>query len=283
MSSSMVRMMRNPKSNSRINGAQGKFEYLAGVLSGFCEKGASSLSRAALLGRLKNARNVGGTLSQCRPFLEAFLEAVTQESPNVVAVCETIRNFCEKSKDFVTVPPTTPTKSSVQFNWNNPAISLLVEHWERPYLGPSCKALIRKLRTYEKSFSDNSRRIYYARTIAFTQSSGAGKSRLANEFGQVCPLVFFVLREPCALGAFPPSDVKVYTFMLSQPDSDVDRIIRSPSSSRQPDKSLDDKVQIVWSHALAIGLLQATFEICKSVVSHSDWYRELTEDRKSVV
>jgi hypothetical protein len=41
----------------------------------------------------------------------------------------------------------------------------------------------------------NDRSKYYARTLVFVQSSGMGKSRLADSFGRICPMINFVLRE----------------------------------------------------------------------------------------
>jgi hypothetical protein len=84
---------------------------------------------------------------------------------------------------------------------------------------------------------------FYSRTLVFLQSSGVGKSRLADTFGQVvCPMINYVLREKGAAG-FPPADDEILLLM---------RQFRStlcpPARSN------------VWYHSLAVGVLQASFE-----------------------
>jgi len=224
-----------------------------------CKEIAFPLDAPALRARLKKALDAN-KLSACVPALSVVFEAVLDENPDGAAIYYTVRNFCKALDDFIISQPATPLKTSFQHIDSKSSIFKdLVKHWDRPYVGPSCETLIKKLRIYEKSFSNNFGRRYYAKTIAFTQSSGTGKSRLANEFGQHCPLVFFVLRKPGT--GFPPADVNIYEFMRSNPDAYIREIIRSPSSLVASEK--DIRADFIWVHSLAIGVLQATFEICR--------------------
>ena len=149
----------------------------------------------------------------------------------------------------------------------------------------------------------NSAEAFYAKTLIFVQSSGMGKSRLADAFGKECPMVNFVLREEGTLG-YPPADSEVLSFMRKRPseqdqqkitdtptknrlsssrisEEDKKKIKNSPSSarlkslaaqsSRPKEPSLEPETEIflesmmatVWNHSIAVGLLQASFEICK--------------------
>jgi hypothetical protein len=139
---------------------------------------------------------------------------------------------------------------------------------------------------------------FYAKTLIFVQSSGMGKSRLADAFGKECPMVNFVLREEKTFG-YPPADSEVLSFMrekLSAQNYDI--IMETPKkeklsskrnsgppsersesmepslasekeheSSRIPEIKdeifLESMVATVWNHSIAVGLLQASFEICK--------------------
>ena len=62
----------------------------------------------------------------------------------------------------------------------------------------------------------DSAEMFYAKTLIFVQSSGMGKSRLADAFGKECPMVNFVLREEGTLG-YPPADSEVLSFMRKRP------------------------------------------------------------------
>ena len=54
---------------------------------------------------------------------------------------------------------------------------------------------------------------FYAKTLIFVQSSGMGKSRLADAFGEECRMI--ILREEGTLG-YPPADGEALSFMCKR-------------------------------------------------------------------
>src|SRR5213082_582390 len=107
------------------------------------------------------------------------------------------------------------------------------------------------VRCFDSMKKKNVIRRFYARTLVFVQSSGMGKSRLADAFGQNCPMINFVLRNDDK--GYPPSDVEILQFMLCPPP-----VYLSGMLHESPEKTT-----ILWNHSIAVGLLQASFEICK--------------------
>jgi hypothetical protein len=224
--------------------------------------------------------------------------------------------------------PTIPPEDggiNIDIKTEGPILSKLHENWTNDYLPESLDALQDAIRDNEKS-SDP----HYAKTLIFVQSSGMGKSRLADAFGEECPMINFVLREEGTLG-YPPADSEVLSFMrkrLSVEDKmkitntptkklsskrvleeDKRKIINSSSSKKlksimyeqppeedpkmaaessrpkkakehslEPEKEykssrisetkeveipLESMMTAVWNHSIAVGLLQASFEICE--------------------
>jgi hypothetical protein len=139
----------------------------------------------------------------------------------------------------------------------------LQKDWTSPYFPDSLDALDRLIRDFE---SQDTRREYYARTLVFVQSSGMGKSRLADAFGKTCPMINFVLREQGTHG-FPPTDGEILSF-VRMPLSMGHREVMANSPSKKADSSdgfLDRRAVVVWNHSVAVGLLQASFEKCELV------------------
>lgn len=181
--------------------------------------------------------------------------AVEQEDFEAVydALCAFFKAL-DKMEITQPISPSTSRKLS-----GGPDMEALQTHWTQPYVGPSCDILRNDIREYEGKFSDTTNRKYYSKTITFVQSSGAGKSRLANEYGSICPMMTFIIREPNS--GFPPSDNEVYHFMCSSPPDKATRHLeRSPDAKRQ-----DGRADYIWFHAIAIGILQGTFLCCKSI------------------
>jgi hypothetical protein len=214
-------------------------------------------------------------------------------------------------------PPSTPTTPPVGNITNTeaktPALRKLHENWTSDYLPESLYALRYMIRDNEITMKKSASQ-FYAKTLTFVQSSGMGKSRLADAFGQKCPMINFILREEGTLG-YPPPDGEVLSFMsmrLSERDrrkitdspkkmrlssrriteEDKEKIMNSPSAKKwrslttgssrskevmepppEPEKSgipraedeifLESMVATLWNHSIAVGLLQASFEICK--------------------
>ena len=144
-------------------------------------------------------------------------------------------------------------------------IRKLHENWTSGYLPESLEVL------QHMTQGNNNMDSFYAKTKIFVQSSGMGKSRLADAFGKECPMVNFVLREERTLD-YPPADSEVLSFMLKRLSvQDRKKITDTPtenlSSKRIPgteDEIFPERmVTTVWDHSIAVGLLQASFEFCK--------------------
>ena len=60
---------------------------------------------------------------------------------------------------------------------NSSLIGTLQKHWNGEYIGPSCEFLGAKIREYEVIPKQDK---HYPKSLLFIQSSGTGKSRLAN-------------------------------------------------------------------------------------------------------
>jgi hypothetical protein len=104
--------------------------------------------------------------------------------------------------------------------------------------------------------------------MIFVQSSGMGKSRLADAFGEECPMINFVLREEGTPG-YPPADSEVLSFMCKRPSEEEKMKINAPTKSsrisetKEAEIPLESMMTAVWNHSIAVGLLQASFEICE--------------------
>src|SRR5262249_47969551 len=78
--------------------------------------------------------------------------------------------------------------------------------WNTEYVPDSLDALRDEIKRNEKEMDQ-----FYAKTLIFVQSSGMGKSRLADAFGETCPMINFVLRDKGTTG-YPPTDSEVLSF-----------------------------------------------------------------------
>lgn len=136
----------------------------------------------------------------------------------------------------------------------------LQKHWVQPYFGRSLQVLQDTVNHYERKGFENT----YARTLVFVQSSGTGKSRLADAYGERCPMIHFIVsKNP---DTFPPRDWEIFDF-LRRPLAAEERRILLESPSVKRDDDLDGfpskKADAVWNHSKATAFLQASFEICK--------------------
>lgn len=134
----------------------------------------------------------------------------------------------------------------------------LLEHWEAPYFGASLDALRNRIEVHEKEgFS-----AYYARTMVFVQSSGTGKSRLVDEFGQTCPMINFLLSRQ---DTFPPADTEALALLLSPLRQEYRTTsLKSERYRKMPERQASESVDVMWNHSIAVGFLQAAFEQCKA-------------------
>jgi hypothetical protein len=127
----------------------------------------------------------------------------------------------------------------------------LQRDWNNPYFPHSLKALKSLIQEYQQLAVEQ----YYARTLVFVQSSGTGKSRLVDSFGQMCPMINFILRDK-ETTSFPLADCEILSFLREK---------LSPNKINLPHTSSfrERMTTTIWNHALATALLQASFEKCK--------------------
>lgn len=141
-------------------------------------------------------------------------------------------------------------------------IRKLHENWTSGYLPESLEVL------QHMTQGNNNMDSFYAKTKIFVQSSGMGKSRLADAFGEECPMINFVLREEGTPG-HPPADSEVLSFMCKRPSEKEKMKINAPikssriSETKEAEIPLESMMTAVWDHSIAVGLLQASFEICE--------------------
>ncbi|KAI9762592.1 MAG: hypothetical protein M1840_001218 [Geoglossum simile] len=101
---------------------------------------------------------------------------------------------------------------------------------------------------------------YHAKTLVFVQSSGMGKSRLADSFGTTCPMINFILRKDSV--GYPPTDGQIQAFMRQPMPGDLlDRVLDSPSRKGSSQSAKHARAATVWNHSVMFGILKAGFEI----------------------
>ncbi|KIX08960.1 uncharacterized protein Z518_00038 [Rhinocladiella mackenziei CBS 650.93] len=128
----------------------------------------------------------------------------------------------------------------------------LQKDWNNAYFPHSLVALQDLIRRYQ--LLDVSK--YFSNTLVFVQSSGMGKSRLADAFGQRCPMINFILRESGTSG-FPPPDEEILLFLRDPPPTNIPEPINRQERSTN---FLKRRAVVAWNHTLATALLQASFE-----------------------
>lgn len=140
-------------------------------------------------------------------------------------------------------------------------IEFLHQDWKVPYYPDSLDALKDFVQHYERAVEAEN--AYYGKIITFIQSSGMGKSRLVDAFGEKCPMVNFVLRKEGSTG-YPPSDSEIVSLVMRQPvETQQSEIDNSPSSKGWGAKFSKRRRTVVWNHSLAMGLVQACLENCE--------------------
>ena len=201
------------------------------------------------------------------------------------------------------VPETSSTSTLAltlrAYDDTNHAVLLKLHHkWTREYLPESLDALRDEIRRNGQRIASGLQ--IYARTLLLVQSTGMGKSRLADKFGETCPMINFTLGE-ANFKCYPPVDGEVRSFLCKElPKTTKDMILDSPRrngispklktptlQTPTPKKpKLDGRVQpreeklsqsseeiteqfmenlaiMAWNHTRAAAFLQACFEVCK--------------------
>jgi hypothetical protein len=143
-------------------------------------------------------------------------------------------------------------------------LAYLKKDWISTFIGDSLTALQDVIRNFECQ-PPQKRDEFYARTLVFLQSSGMGKSRLADAFGQGCPMINYVVREKGSAG-FPLADDEILSFMRERPSDGQKRSLTKSSDNSAPQNYPEKRADMTWYHSLAVGLLQASFEILSTWV-----------------
>lgn len=165
------------------------------------------------------------------------------------------------------LPVSTPTKTQLAERVpTTPGTTIIKEvqkHWQTELVGKNEQNLLERLASYEKEFAKGK---HYSKTLLFMQGSGAGKSRLADEVGKRRLMVTYVVRD--LPGGFPPRDHEMLEFLLSKPGDDDEKKMSPGRPVGTAYNDLEERTQNIWSHALIVAVLQATFEKCRSFRSY---------------
>ena len=207
-----------------------------------------------------------------RLHLSLLLKKVVSEASELdiwATIVELLKEF-----DSPTVIPTEDSVGTTPAAVNSLVVQSLKNDWTSDFIPDSLKALKDLIWDFDKKLllKDNE---FYARTLVFIQSSGMGKSRLADAFGQSSPMINYVLREKGTLG-YPPTDHDILSLMRKKPSDDQNAILtRSPSRSLRNDYP-KSRADATWYHSLAVGLLQASFETLNTWVKERSTLTTLT-------
>ena len=188
-----------------------------------------------------------------KPYCSSLLEKIASKASDLdvwKAVAELLIEFDK--------PRTLPNVKNVPSHMRTPSQTSVAARdvaadWTRPYFPDSLHALQSLIREYQQLDIKQ----YYARTLVFVQSSGMGKSRLVDAFGQKCPMINFILREKETTG-FPPGDDDILSFLREKPSINEMNNLRSLQNTYS-----EVMATVAWNHTLAVALLQASFEECK--------------------
>jgi hypothetical protein len=199
-------------------------------------------------------------LEDIKPYFLQVWESVLHDR-EAMDIYEAVFRLFDAANRIVLPEPVTPTKTT---RYNDTADTegdigdALLKHWNSPYIGPSCRILQEMIRQYEQEDCGT----YYTKSLLFVQSSGTGKSRLADAFGKGCPMVNYVIRKENS--GFPLRDPEILEFMQLGPTVAQQELMKqSPFPKSLPEREQEERISNTWFHALSIGILQATFEICK--------------------
>lgn len=133
---------------------------------------------------------------------------------------------------------TTPTSAIPPKEYDNTAdqsvLNTLHDKWTGDYLPESLSALRDEIRRNGQRIADGLR--IYARTLLLVQSTGMGKSRLADKFGETCPMINFTLGQE-DYKCYPPIDEEVRSFLCE----DMPEVIKTKVLDMPRKKKLSSK------------------------------------------
>ena len=151
-----------------------------------------------------------------------------------------------------------PIASEPQIIYGSPvlvgggALGDLRGDWTRDYFPGSLEILQSLVR-------DCNMEGYYSKTLVFLQSSGVGKSRLADAFGETCLMVSFNLRREGTIG-YPPADTEILAFMQRQPSGGHSTFLRQSPQKNRDSEYPSNREHYIWNHSIVVALLRASFE-----------------------
>ena len=96
-----------------------------------------------------------------------------------------------------------------------------------------------------------------------------GKSRLADKFGETCPMINFTLGQ-ANFKCYPPVDGEVRSFLCKEMSEEIKEMICN-SAKKEAIKTTGENIKefvrnmaiTTWNHTRAAAFLQACFEVCK--------------------
>ncbi|KAI9780336.1 MAG: hypothetical protein M1839_006759 [Geoglossum umbratile] len=140
--------------------------------------------------------------------------------------------------DLVNDPKAPPTGNH---SCPDPFLLDLHRDWHQAYLRDSLDALQLQMVECLEDKSD-----YYSKTMVFIQSSGMGKSRLADTFGKFCLMINFILHEQG--DGYPLPDSEILRFICQPPTEEAYIAIfdsQTKSDHVKHDKFAGNKVAMV--------------------------------------
>ncbi|KAK2805879.1 hypothetical protein FQN51_008653 [Onygenales sp. PD_10] len=254
------------------NNADSFLPYIASV-------GASEETYRAVGRIIGTYRKTGQVPAKTREMLrDLFNQIASDPSRDISGEVERLVKYTQSTPpDVPSTPP--PAESSIAYSMTPPedrskdTKSSLLAGWVGQYDPTALGTLQGVIRDYEKDPNFSS--MHYAKVIPFIQSSGMGKSRLADELGKICPMVNYIIRHPSHSSGFPDADKEIVDLLLEHPTSDDQAIFkRSPSAKLLvKDGYWQTRLLAAWNHGTVLGLLQASFEYseCPTLSPHTNW------------
>ena len=237
-----------------------RLDYLADVCSGRIER--------------PNGSSSDEFLTTVKPYFDPLVESKSSDIRTWTAVAGLLMGF-----NSLTAPRTpaytTPTSATPPGEYDKTAdqvvLNTLHDKWTGDYLPESLSALRDEIRRNEQRIADGSK--IYSKTLLLVQSTGMGKSRLADKFGETCPMINFTLgRED--FKCYPPVDKEVRSFLCkNMPEEVKTKVLHTPRKKKLSSKHLPEQSEteqyyenlatMLWNHTRAAAFLQACFEVCK--------------------
>lgn len=206
-----------------------RLRYLADVCAGRIER--------------PNGYSMDEFLTTLKPYFDSLVESKSSNIGIWTAAAGLLIDFNSPTAPQ-TPTSTTSTSAIPPEEYDNTAdqsvLNTLHDKWTGDYLPESLSALRDEIRRNGERIADGLK--IYAKTLLLVQSTGMGKSRLADKFGETCPMINFTLgREDSK--CYPPVDEEVRSFLCEDmPEEVKTKVLDTPrknklSSKRFPGQS----------------------------------------------